>query len=242
MGQLVTSWRWLVGLASSVAFVLGAGTAWVWLAQRETTPFIGDRSKTPVPQKDIPPPPAQAEPISPSAPMPSLAVAEPSPLSSPRPTTTVAVPDNQVQAATRERASLPKRQPAFTPPHAVQAPQGRGSAAAPQAPAGKKAPLGKPTNESLAASGVRSWQRSGQWVVLVSRAEGHQVQRLEQTRQQLAPLVPNGLQLVVLSKREARLLVLGPFPSEEAAGEALWALPTPFLLKQPQVMPARALF
>lgn len=186
MGQPVTSWRWLVRLASSVTFVLGAGTAWVWLAQRETTPFLGDRSKTPVPQKDIPPPPAQAEPISPSAPMPSLAFAEPSPLSSPRPTTTVAVPDNQVQAATRERASLPKRQPAFTPPHAVQAPQGRGSAA--------------------------------------------------------APLVPNGLQLVVLSKREARLLVLGPFPSEEAAGEALWALPTPFLLKQPQVMPARALF
>ncbi len=255
MKQPVTSWRGLVGLASTTAFVLGAGAAWLWLGQRETTALMGYRNEVAIPlPQNIPHPPVAAAATPSSPPLPDATIAKPSQASVPRLASTVTeqadahAPVDQTRASTgneKERnGQRTLKQPASFPPQLAQALQQRKGSGASQPPTGKNVLPRKAASETLMTNGVRSWQRSGQWVLLVTRGQGQQMQRVEQARQQLAPLVPQGLQLVVLSlpKRQARLLVLGPFPSEEAAGAALWTLPTPFLLKQPQVMPARSLF
>lgn len=107
---------------------------------------------------------------------------------------------------------------------------------------GSGSPQPKPTPQEQ----VAEWRRQKGWVIVLVRY-GHDQERLaERTLQRLRPKVPAGHSLVKVESHDRRewLLLLGVFPSEEAARAALSYLPPELVVRPPhlRVVAVRHLF
>lgn len=88
-----------------------------------------------------------------------------------------------------------------------------------------------------------AWQQANRWVLIVRR--GISKASLEKERSRLQPMVPSGLELLLVptarGNRHEWLLVLGPFATQEAARSTVFALPVAFLSQQMDLVRAKAI-
>ncbi len=105
-----------------------------------------------------------------------------------------------------------------------------------------------PVDEDASLEVVRhqwyAWQQANRWVLIVRR--GVSKASLEKERSRLQPMVPSGLELLLVptsrgNNRHVWLLVLGPFATQEAARSTVFALPVSFLNEEMDLTRANAI-
>ncbi len=132
-------------------------------------------------------------------------------------------------------------------------PNGRGaSSALGQGSSGRSEHVSSQPDETLALpelpprEQVAVWRRQNAWVILLVRYGYEQEAIAERTWQRLRDKVPAGLRLVRVESRDHRewLLLLGAFPTQEAAQAAAQRLPSDLIVRRPhlQVVAVRRLF